>query len=207
MYAVIRTGGKQYRVEPGQRLQVERLPGDAGSTIELTDVLMLGGNGELTVGTPTVADARVIAKIIEQGRGRKVRVFKYKNKIRYRRLRGHRQLQTVLNIQEILAPGAERSAVAKPVATAPTDEPTTEEPIADEPTADEPTTDEPVADEPTADEPTATKARATKTAAKKTAAKKTTAKKTPAKKTTAKKTATKTTAGKRAAKKTTKKES
>ncbi len=202
MYAVIRTGGKQYRVEPGQRLQVERLPGDAGSTIELTDVLMLGGNGELTVGTPTVADARVIAEIIEQGRGRKVRVFKYKNKIRYRRLRGHRQLQTVLNIQEILAPGAERSAVAKPVATAPTDEPTTDEPIADEPIAAEPTTAEPTTDEAIADAPTATKARATKTAAKKT-----TAKKTAAKKTAAKTTATKTTARKRAAKKTTKKES
>ena len=105
MYAVIRTGGKQYRVEPGQQLRVERLPGAVGDTVELTDVLLLAGDAGVTVGTPGVAKATVVAEIAGQERDRKIRVFKYKSKIRYRRLRGHRQLRTVLAIKEIMGPG------------------------------------------------------------------------------------------------------
>ena len=105
MYAVIRTGGKQYRVEAGQRLRVEKLPGDAGASIEFPEVLMIGGtDSAVAVGTPRVENARVVGEIVEQGRGRKVTVFKYKNKTRYRRLRGHRQQQTLLAITEIQAP-------------------------------------------------------------------------------------------------------
>ena len=95
MYAVIRTGGKQYRVEPGQRLRVERLAGDEGATIEFNDVLMVGDGELVTVGTPAVADARVVAEIVSQGRDKKIKVFKYKSKTRYRRLIGHRQLHTM----------------------------------------------------------------------------------------------------------------
>ncbi len=108
MYAVIRTGGKQYRVEAGQRLLTERLPGDEGDTIEFADVLMIGDSNGVTIGTPLVSDARVVAEIVAQGRHKPVSVFKYKNKIRYRRLHRHRQLQTTLSIQEILPPGAGR---------------------------------------------------------------------------------------------------
>lgn len=105
MYAVIRTGGKQYRVEAGQRLRVEKLPGVAGDSVAFPDVLMIGGgNGQVAVGTPVVENAKVVGEIVEQGRSRKVTVFKYKNKTRYRRLRGHRQQLTLLAITEIQAP-------------------------------------------------------------------------------------------------------
>jgi len=104
VYAVIRTGGKQYRVETGQRLLVESLPGGAGDTVELSDVLLIGSEGSVTVGTPNVADARVVAEIVAQGRSRKINVFKYKSKIRYRRLIGHRQPHTELTIREIVGP-------------------------------------------------------------------------------------------------------
>lgn len=104
MYAVIRTGGKQYRVEPGQRLRIDRLPGAEGDRIDFPDVLLLGEGEETEIGTPTVADARVVAEILTQGRDKKVLVFKYKNKIRYRRLIGHRQRSTTVAIQEIVGP-------------------------------------------------------------------------------------------------------
>ena len=106
MYAVVRTGGKQYRVEAGQQLRTERLQGDEGDTVELTEILMIGDDDGVTIGTPLIPDARVVAEIIAQGRHKPVTVFKYKNKIRYRRLHRHRQLQTTLSIQDILQPGA-----------------------------------------------------------------------------------------------------
>ena len=228
MYAVIRTGGKQYRVEAGQRLRVEKLSGAAGDRVEFPEVLMIGGDGETAVGTPTVEDARVVGEIVEQGRSRKVTVFKYKNKTRYRRVRGHRQQQTVLAITEIRAPdgrsasyevrrpgapveeaaevAAEVPADAEPVATeapAPAEEAVeaVEAVEAAAPEAPAPAEEaEPAAEpEPAAERP----ARSRKTAAKKTAAKKTAAKKTAAKKTAAKKaSATKTAAKKATAKKT-----
>ena len=101
VYAVIRSGGKQYRVKPGQRVTLERLDGDAGDEITFDEVLLVSGGGDVAVGTPTVESARVSGEIVEQGRGRKVTVFKYKNKTRYRRLRGHRQLQTSVLVNEV----------------------------------------------------------------------------------------------------------
>ena len=101
VYAVIRSGGKQYRVSPGQRLKLERLDGEAGDRVSFGEVLLVSGGGEVAVGTPTVEAASVSGEILEQGRGRKVRVFKYKNKTRYRRLRGHRQWHTAVLVDEV----------------------------------------------------------------------------------------------------------
>lgn len=103
MYAVIRTGGKQYTVSEGQQLDVETVPGTEGERVELNDVLLLGEGGQLTVGTPTVPGAQVVAEILGQGRGKKVIIFKYKSKTRYRRKNGHRQPFTRLAIRQILA--------------------------------------------------------------------------------------------------------
>ena len=104
MYAVIRSGGKQYRVAPGQQVRVERLPGAEGDTLQLTEILMVGGEGAPAVGAPLVPDASVTAEIVRQGRDKKVTIFKYKNKIRYRKRRGHRQPHTLLAIREITGP-------------------------------------------------------------------------------------------------------
>ena len=101
VYAVIRTGGKQHRISPGQRLRVERLPGEVGDRITFDDVLMVNGGGEVSVGSPVLDGASVTAEVVGQTRARKINVFKYKAKTRYRRLRGHRQLQTDLRIAEI----------------------------------------------------------------------------------------------------------
>jgi large subunit ribosomal protein L21 len=105
LYAVVRTGGKQYRVEEGHALKVERLPGEPGESIELNDVLLLDDAGSVTVGTPVIAGARVLGTIAEQGRARKILVFKYKSKTRSRKKNGHRQLFTRLVVSDILAPG------------------------------------------------------------------------------------------------------
>ena len=105
MYAVFKTGGKQYRVQPGETLRVEKLPGETGDTVEFPDVLLLGTDAGVQVGTPTVARAKVVAEIVEQGRAAKVVVFKFKAKTRYRRRRGHRQHLTTLNIKQIVEPG------------------------------------------------------------------------------------------------------
>src|SRR5262245_21307908 len=102
MYAVIRTGGKQARVAPGDRVRVEKLPGAVGDRIELGEVLMLGGEGAEKVGTPLVAGARVVGTITAQARAAKVRTFKIKRRKGYRRKYGHRQPYT-----EILVDGIE----------------------------------------------------------------------------------------------------
>ncbi len=102
MYAIIRTGGRQYRAEPGQIIDVERLPYEEGSEIELTDVLLVAPeNGTPLIGQPTVDGAVVKATVVKQGRGRKIFVWKYKPKERYRRRRGHRQYFTRLRIDSI----------------------------------------------------------------------------------------------------------
>lgn len=101
VYAVIRSGGKQYRVSPGQTVRLERLDGEAGDRIDFDDVLLVNGDGRVAVGSPNVETATVRGEIVEQGRGRKVLVFKYKNKTRYRRLRGHRQLHTAVRVEEV----------------------------------------------------------------------------------------------------------
>ena len=103
MYAVIETGGRQYKVTPGEVIEVNRLPVEAGQTIDLDNVLLVGGDeGETLVGKPTVEGARVRAKVSGNFRSRKVIVFKYKNKTRYRRFNTHRQDLTRLVIKEII---------------------------------------------------------------------------------------------------------
>ena len=145
VYAVIRSGGKQYRVSPGQRLRLERLDGAAGDRITFDDVLLVSGGGEVAVGTPKVESASVTGEIVEQGRGRKIRVFKYKNKTRYRRLRGHRQLHTAVLVDEVTLGDQTWTA---PVREAPV-EPETEAVVEAEEVA------EPVASDESVDEPTA----------------------------------------------------
>ena len=102
MYAVVRTGGKQYRVEPGAILEVEKLPVEEGANVDLDEVLLIEDGGALTVGTPTIAGAKVVAEVLAQGRAPKIIVQKYKAKVRYRRRVGHRQLITRLAIREIV---------------------------------------------------------------------------------------------------------
>jgi large subunit ribosomal protein L21 len=103
MYAIIRTGGKQYQVAAGDTLRVEKLQGEVGDTIELSDVLLVADGEDVKVGQPVVDGARVVAKIAEQGKAKKVLVFKKKKRKGYRVLRGHRQLFTALTIEEIAA--------------------------------------------------------------------------------------------------------
>ena len=115
MYAVIHTGGKQYRVAKNDVIQVEKLPGAAGETIELDRVLMLGDGAEATIGAPLVDGALVSATILEQMRGPKIIVFKKKRRKNYRRTKGHRQDLTVLRITDIVPAGA-KPAKAQPKA-------------------------------------------------------------------------------------------
>ena len=109
MFAVIKTGGKQYRVAANQTLQVEKLPGIPGETVTFGEVLMLGGEGEAArVGAPLVAGASVTAEIVEHKRGRKIIIFKKRRRQNSRRKNGHRQDFTLLRITDILADGAAR---------------------------------------------------------------------------------------------------
>jgi large subunit ribosomal protein L21 len=101
MYAVIRTGGKQARVTHGDRLRVEKLPGDVGDRVELDEVLMLGGEGAEKVGTPLLSGARVKGTITAQARGPKLLMFKMKRRKGYRRKQGHRQSYTEILIDGI----------------------------------------------------------------------------------------------------------
>jgi large subunit ribosomal protein L21 len=100
-YAVIRTGGKQYRVAPGDTLHVEYLAGDVGAPIEFAEVLLTAGEGAVRIGTPLVEGVRVRGQIVGQGRGRKVLIFKKKRRKNYRRRRGHRQEITTVRVTEI----------------------------------------------------------------------------------------------------------
>jgi large subunit ribosomal protein L21 len=123
MYAVISTGGKQYKVAANDVISVEKLPGAAGETIGFDDVLMVGDGAETTIGTPHVDGARVEATILEQGRGPKIIVFKKQRRKNYRRTQGHRQDLTVLRITDIQATGAKAAkAAAAPVEAAPAPE-------------------------------------------------------------------------------------
>lgn len=102
MYAVIKTGGKQYKVIEGEFLKVEKLGGEVGDNIEFGEVLMVGGENKI-VGAPLVAGAKVTAKIASQGKDKKILVFKSKRRKDSRKLRGHRQHRTVLKIEKITA--------------------------------------------------------------------------------------------------------
>ncbi len=103
-YAVFKTGGKQYRVQPGDALDVELLPNEVDSLAEFGEVLAVSRDGELTVGSPTVPGASVRAQVKSHYKDRKLMVYKYKAKTRYRRKRGHRQSYTRVVIQDILTP-------------------------------------------------------------------------------------------------------
>jgi large subunit ribosomal protein L21 len=102
VYAIIRAGGKQYRVKEGDTIHLESLSAEAGEKVVLGEVLLVGGgDGEPRLGSPLVAKAQVVGTVLEQGRGPKVRVFKYKKRKHYRRTRGHRQSFTALRIDAI----------------------------------------------------------------------------------------------------------
>jgi large subunit ribosomal protein L21 len=105
MFAVIRTGGKQYKVAKDDVISVEKLAGEPGATIELAEVLMIGEGAEVAAGTPLLAGASVAATVVEQTRAPKIIVFKKKRRQNYRRKKGHRQQQTVLRIAEIRGAG------------------------------------------------------------------------------------------------------
>ncbi len=141
MYAIVETGGKQYRVQPGDTIAVERLPGEPGETLDLDRVLLIGGDGERArVGAPGVAGAVVRAEVVEHARGEKIIVFRYKSKVRYRRKTGHRQALTRLRITDILVDGASSARVADPAPakkatpekSAPPAEPVAAEPVTEE---------------------------------------------------------------------------
>ena len=101
MFAVIRTGGKQYKVEANSVVKVERLSGDSGAQVSFDDVLMVGADGETTIGSPTVAGASVTGTIVEQGRDRKIHIFKFRRRKNYIRKNGHRQHYTRVRIDDI----------------------------------------------------------------------------------------------------------
>lgn len=101
MYAIIKTGGKQYRAEPGSKLRVEKLEANPGDTVEF-EALMLGGE-QTVIGSPTVPGAKVVAEVVEHGKGKKVVVAKFKAKVQYRRKRGHRQPYTEILVKDIRA--------------------------------------------------------------------------------------------------------
>ena len=101
MYAIIKTGGKQYKVAEGDTIVVEKLEGDDDAKVELADVLMVLGESGMTLGTPSVAGAKVLATIVKQGRGKKINGFTFKPKKNVHRRYGHRQSQTTLRIESI----------------------------------------------------------------------------------------------------------
>jgi len=103
MYAIVRTGGKQYQVEAGDTLRVEKLQGEVGDTVELADVLLVVDGETVKIGQPVVDGAKVVAKIVEQGRHKKVIVFKKKKRQGYQVKKGHRQMYTALTIDTISA--------------------------------------------------------------------------------------------------------
>ena len=139
MFAVIKTGGKQYKVAKDDVIRVEKLPGEAGQAIEFAEVLMLGGEAGATVGSPLVDGATVKATVLEQIRDDKIIVFKKTRRKKYRRTAGHRQSLTVLRVTEIVKgakPAAKKAPDKAPVeATAKEDKPA-KKPAAKKPTAE-----------------------------------------------------------------------
>ena len=103
MYAVVRTGGKQFRVEPGTSVRVEKLDGSVGEIVELAEVLLVGEKDSATIGTPLVEGAKVVGTITAQGRGPKITIFKMKRRKGYRRKAGHRQAFTEIRVDKIEA--------------------------------------------------------------------------------------------------------
>ncbi len=102
MYAIIRTGGKQYRVQSGEQLRVEAISADVGSTVSLEEVLLVGAGDGVKVGAPFVSGAKVKATVVSHGRGDKVRIFKLRRRKHYQKTQGHRQSYTELRIDDIV---------------------------------------------------------------------------------------------------------
>ena len=102
MYAVVKTGGKQYKVAPGEKLKVEQIPADVGAEVILDEVLMVGDGEAVRVGQPTVAGATVKATVVAHGRGEKIRIFKMRRRKHYQKHQGHRQGYTELRIEAIV---------------------------------------------------------------------------------------------------------
>lgn len=170
MFAIVKTGGKQYRVAKDDVIKVERLEGDEGDTISLDEVLLVSDGAKQTVGAPLVDGASVAAEVVAQIRDRKIIVFKKKRRQNYRRTRGHRQHLTILRVTDILTDG-KKAPVKK----------------AEAKKAEAPKADAKVEAKKAEAKPAAKKAEAKKTEAKKATAKKATAKKAAAKKPAAKK--------------------
>jgi large subunit ribosomal protein L21 len=101
MFAVIKSGGKQYRVTPGQTIRLEKVVGEVGSKVTLSEVLLIDNDGNISVGAPLVANASIEATVVEHDRSKKILVFKKKRKKQYRRTRGHRQAYTAVRIDKI----------------------------------------------------------------------------------------------------------
>jgi large subunit ribosomal protein L21 len=136
MYAVIRTGGKQYRVAADDVLEVERLTGEPGDKVEFSEVLLLGGGeGDPQIGAPLVSGALVAAEVVDHHRGEKIIIFKKKRRQNYRRKRGHRQELTTIKITQILANGEKPKKEAKAKAAEPKAAPAEGEAAAPKPRA------------------------------------------------------------------------
>ena len=119
-YAIVEAGGKQYKVAPGQKIDVDRLTVGEGEDIELSRVLLIADGKDTVVGNPIIDGAKVVATCLSEGKSDKVIVFKYKPKVRYRRKKGHRQIYSKLEIKEIVKPGEEaapKKTTKKKVAT------------------------------------------------------------------------------------------
>jgi large subunit ribosomal protein L21 len=105
IYAIVKSGGRQYKVSPGQTIEVDRLPVEAGGRVELDKVLLIAEGDKVTLGMPNIEGAKVMASVVGEVRGDKIIVFKYKPKVRYRRKTGHRQSYTRLAIEKIVSAG------------------------------------------------------------------------------------------------------
>jgi large subunit ribosomal protein L21 len=126
MFAVIKSGGKQYKVAKNDVIRVEKLDAEAGASIDLSEVLMVGDDKSQTMGVPLVDGASVSATVLEQMRDRKIIIFKKKRRQNYRRKNGHRQHLTVLRIDDIQAAGKKKAAPKKKVEASPEAAPATE---------------------------------------------------------------------------------
>jgi len=173
MYAVIKTGGKQYRVREGDVLRVEKLAGEQGATIQFDEVLMVGEGGDVEVGTPLVSGTKVSATVLGQGRADKIKVVKFKRRKNYLRQKGHRQAYTEVEIIKI-GGGGKPAAKPKAEAAKPEAAPASEaKPEAPSKSGDKPATKKKAKAKPTTKKKTTKK----KAGKKKSAAKKTTKKK------------------------------
>lgn len=105
MYAIIRSGGKQYRVSPGQRIKLEKLPADAGQVVNFEEVLLVNDGEQSHIGSPLVSNAKVMAEVIEHGRGKKIRIIKFRRRKHHMKHQGHRQSYTTVKVTGIEARG------------------------------------------------------------------------------------------------------